>query len=201
MGRLGIKTAVFGFLCNFILFLLKLYVGISASSLAIYCDAINNLGDTLSCIIALAGFFLVLKMDEKRGGRAQSLAGFVIGLILAFTGAYCTYNGFERLAYPVSLAYTNKYAVLVGVTVFVKLAMGLIYLRINRKQKSTVIKALIADSFMDCGITCAVLMSFYLSSRINFAIDGFVSIIIGIAVASGAIKNIIAEAKHLINDD
>lgn len=200
MGRIGIKTAVFGISCNIILFFVKLYVGISSSSLAIYCDAVNNLGDTFSCIIALAGFIFVAKTDEKGGTKVQSLAGFVIGLILAFTGGYCVYNGFERLMYPVPVSYTNKYAVLIGVTVLVKLIMGLIYLNINKRHKSTVIKTLVLDSFLDCGITAAVLMSFYLANRIQFAVDAFVSVAIGIFVAVNAVKTIVSEAKYLINN-
>lgn len=77
-----ILTAVFGILANFILFAVKLYIGISSNVLCIYCDAVNNLGDCLSCIIALIGFILILKLNETKGKRAEALAGFVIGIII-----------------------------------------------------------------------------------------------------------------------
>lgn len=66
MGKTGVKTAVFGLTVNFVLFLIKLYVSISSGSLAIYCDGINNLGDTFSCIIALVGFALAIRLNEKK---------------------------------------------------------------------------------------------------------------------------------------
>lgn len=200
MGKTGVKTAVFGFTLNFVLFLIKLYVSISSGSLAIYCDGINNLGDTLSCIIALIGFIFAIKLNERKSSRAQALASFVIGLILAVTGAYFAYNGVERLLYPVQISYLFRYAVLIAITIIVKLVMGIVYLRVNKKHPSPVYKALITDSFLDCVITACTLMSLTLSVKINFAIDGIISVVIGITVAISAVKSIVEQSKYLIND-
>lgn len=200
MGKTGVKTAVFGFTLNFVLFLIKLYVSISSGSLAIYCDGINNLGDTLSCIIALIGFIFAIKLNERKSSRAQALASFVIGLILAVTGAYFAYNGVERLLYPVQISYLFRYAVLIAITIIVKLVMGIVYLSVNKKHPSPVYKALITDSFLDCVITACTLMSLTLSVKINFAIDGIISVVIGITVAISAVKSIVEQSKYLIND-
>lgn len=200
MGKTGVKAAVFGLTINFALFLIKLYVSISSGSLAIYCDGINNLGDTLSCIIALVGFALAIRLDEKKSSRAQSLASFVIGLILAFTGAYFAYNGIERLMYPVPISFLYKYAILISVTALAKLIMGIVYFKINRKHTSPVYKTLIMDSFLDCAVTLSTLISLTLSVKINFAIDSILSIVIGIAVATSAVKTLWAQCKYLIND-
>lgn len=200
MGKTGVKAAIFGLTVNFALFLIKLYVSISSGSLAIYCDGINNLGDTLSCIIALVGFALAIRLDEKKSSRAQSLASFVIGLILAFTGAYFAYNGIERLMYPVPISFLYKYAILISVTALAKLIMGIVYFKINRKYASPVYKTLIMDSFLDCAVTLSTLISLTLSVKINFAIDSILSIVIGIAVATSAVKTLWAQCKYLIND-
>lgn len=200
MGKTGVKTALFGLTLNFILFLIKLYVSISSGSLAIYCDGINNLGDTLSCIIALMGFLFAIKLNETKSSRAQSLASFVIGLILAITGGYFAYNGVERLLYPVQISYSFKYAVLIAITILVKLVMGIVYLSVNKKHPSPVYKALITDSFLDCVVTACTLMSLTLSVKINFAIDGIISVAIGLAVAVSAVKSIAEQSKYLINN-
>ncbi len=200
MGKLGIKTAVFGLAANFILFLIKLYISISSNSLAIYCDALNNLADTLSCVIALIGFIIILKVNEKKSKRIQSLSSFLIGTVLSCVGLYFAYNGLERLMYPVAVSYSKKYALLVGITVLVKIAMGIFYIFINKKQSSPVFKALILDSFLDSAITVAALMGFSLTTKVNFAVDGIFSIIIGTAVAISALKTAYKQAKFLIND-
>lgn len=200
MGKTGVKAAIFGLTVNFALFLIKLYVSISSGSLAIYCDGINNLGDTLSCIIALVGFALAIRLDEKKSSRAQSLASFVIGLILAFTGSYFAYNGIERLMYPVPISFLYKYAILISVTALAKLIMGIVYFKINKKHASPVYKTLIMDSFLDCAVTLTTLISLTLSVKINFAIDSILSIVIGITVAISAVKTLWAQCKYLINE-
>lgn len=200
MKSIGIKTALFGLSANFILFLIKLFVSISSGSLAIYCDGINNLGDTMSCIIALVGFILMSKLDERKNNRIQALAAFIIGLILAFTGAYFAYNGIQRLMYPVAISYIYKYAILIGITIFVKLAMAIIYTLINRKKASPVFKTLIIDSALDCAITLSTLLSLTLSVKINFAIDSIMSIVIGIIVTINAVKTVFSHGKYLINE-
>lgn len=200
MEKLGIKSAIFGFLSNFFLFLLKLYIGISSGSLAVYCDSINNLADTLSCTIAFAGFILIMKLDEKRGTRVQALSTFVISLVLMITGAYFAYNGMERTLYPINVSFSKIYFILLILTVFVKILMGIVYIYVNKKHSSTVFKGLIVDSFLDCAITLAAILGFTLSVKINFAIDGIISIIIGLAVAISSVKTAYSQAKFLIND-
>lgn len=200
LNRAAIKSAVFGLAVNFLLFLLKLYIGISSNSLSIYCDAVNNLGDTFSCIIGLSGFYFVVKLDEKRGKRVQSLASFVIGAVVAVTGAYFAYSGLERLMYPTPVAYSKKYAVLIFITIFIKLIMGFVYLRAYKKTRSPVIKTLTFDSFTDAVITLAAFLGFTLAESIEFAIDGAVSVIMGIAVAVAALRTVAAQAKYLVND-
>lgn len=200
MGKKGVFGAVFGLAMNFALFLVKLFVSISSGSLAIYCDGINNLGDTLSCIIALVGFVLIIRHGEKKSMRIQSLASFVIGLILAFTGAYFAYNGVERMMYPVAISYLTKYAVLIAVTIIVKALMGIVYYILNKNSKSPVFKALITDSILDTVITISALLSLTLSVKINFAIDSIISIAIGTIVCVSAVKTVVSQGKYLIND-
>lgn len=201
MGKTGIKTAFFGVSCNFILFLIKLYVGISTNSLAIYCDSINNLGDTFSCLIAILGFIFVLKTnEEKKGGRIQSLSSFVIGLIVAVTGASCVYSGLERFMYPLPISYSRNYALLISATALVKLIMGLVYIRINKKNPSPVFKTLILDSFLDFAITVSAVSSFFLIEKLGFTIDGIVGIAIGTVIFISSAKSVWQQAKNLVND-
>ena len=200
MEKLGIKAVTFGFLSNFFLFLLKLYIGISSGSLAVYCDSINNLADTLSCTVAFAGFLFIMKLDEKRGTRVQALSALIISLVLMVTGAYFAYNGMERTIYPINVSFSKIYFILLILTVFVKILMGIVYISVNKKHPSSVFKGLIVDSFLDCAITLAAILGFTLSVKINFVIDGIISIVIGLAVAISSAKTAYTQAKFLIND-
>lgn len=200
MNKIGIKATALGVIFNTVLFFAKFYVGISTNSLSIYCDAINNLGDTFACLIAVLGFFLARKVTELKSQKIQSLCTFVISLIIAATGAYFVYNGLQRLMYPLRIAYSEEYAYIIIATVFAKILMGLMYMAFNKKVSSPVLKAMILDSFLDCAVTIFALMGLFLITKVNFAADGIFAIIIGTAVTVSAVKSTIEQSKFLINN-
>lgn len=200
MGKVGIKTAVFGFIVNLALFFVKLYVGISSNSLSIYCDAVNNLADVFSCAVVFGGFVLTLKLSERKGAKVQALLSFVIGLVVVFTGLMFVYNGTERLLYPVQVSYSKIFAAIVIATIIVKILMAAVYYFINKKTPSPVFKTLVLDSVLDTSVTIMAFLGFSLIEKVNFAVDGIFGIVIGLIVAAGAVKTVFEQAKFLIND-
>ena len=200
MKNIHITAVSIGAIVNLGLFFTKLYVGISTNSLSVYCDAINNLGDTFACMIALLGFAIAKRTEEKKQQRIQSLCTFVISIIICATGAYFIYNGLERLMYPLQISYSKQYAVIISITILIKILMGLMYMAFNDKKPSPVLKALITDSFLDCAITVFALMGLFLITKVRFAIDGIFAVIIGTLVTVSAFKNLIGQAKYLVND-
>lgn len=200
MKKIGIIATILGVVLNLGLFFTKLYVGISTNSLSIYCDAINNLGDTFACIIATMGFVLTVKMSEIKSDRLQSLCTFVINIFIAVTGGYFVYNGLERLMYPLKIVYSTEYAIIIIATIAVKIAMGFMFSAFNKKANSPVLKALVLDSFLDCAITLFVLIGLFLIGKLNLAVDGIFAIITGSIICISAVKGLFEQAKYLINN-
>lgn len=200
MKNIHITAVSIGGLVNLGLFFAKLYVGISSNSLAVYCDAINNLGDTFACIIGIIGFIIAKKTGERKQKRIQNLCTFVISIIICVTGAYFVYNGMERLMYPLKISYSNEYALIISITIAVKIIMGVMFIAFNKREPSPVLKALVTDSFLDCGITLFTLMGLFLIVKVQFAVDGIFAIVIGTAVTVSSLKNLIQQAKYLVND-
>lgn len=198
MKNVAIQAGALGLLLNFLLFLTKLYIGISSNSLAIYCDAVNNLGDTFACMVGIGGFLLIKKLGETPSLRAQSLCTFVISLLIAVTGVFFVYHGTERLMYPVPVSYLVKYAVLLAVTIVVKLLMGLMFRLFYKKAPSSVLRALELDCYLDCFITLSALMSLVLVDKVHFAVDGTFAVIAGGIITVSAVRNIVKESKFLI---
>ena len=198
MKNAGLKAVIFGAVLNFTLAVIKLYIGISSNLLTIYCDAVNNLADNFSCVLAIGGFILVKKLGERQSERAQSLCTFVISAIVAVTGIYFVYNGLERFLYPTPVVYSIKYAVLIAITVGVKIFMAVMYKAFNKHENSDVLRALVTDSVLDCFITVAALMSLFLVSKLNYAVDGVFAVVTGGIITVSAIRSLIKEAKFLV---
>ncbi len=200
LKKAGVFAAVFGIGANFGLFLAKLYVAISSASLSIYCDAVNNLLDIGSCAVALLAFALMARLKEKPAQRLQSLCAFVIELIVAGTGLYFLYNGLQRALYPIPISYSYKYAAVIAATIPAKALMAFIYSRFNKGLNSGIIKALVLDSVLDCGITAFTLIGLILVPKAGFAADGVFALVLGGIITARAARGIIGEARALIND-
>lgn len=106
----------------------------------------------------------------------------------------------ERLMYPLKISYSNEYALIISITIAVKIIMGVMFIAFNKREPSPVLKALVTDSFLDCGITLFTLMGLFLIVKVQFAVDGIFAIVIGIAVTVSSLKNLIQQAKYLVND-
>ena len=64
-GRYATLSGITGIIVNFLLFLVKLIVGILSSSVAIIADAFNNVSDAGSSLITMLGFRLSSKHVDK----------------------------------------------------------------------------------------------------------------------------------------
>lgn len=199
-NKIHIAAMSVGAAVNFVLFAVKLYIGISSNSLSVYLDAINNAGDILVCIIALISFILIKKLGGRESARAQSLCSFVVYIVITVTGCYFIYNGIERIMYPMPVSYTYKYAAAISATIPVKILLGLFYRKFNKKAQSPVLSALERDSFLDCFVTLFSLMSIILVPMVQFAADGIFAVITGSIITVGAVKNVKKEILFLVRD-
>ena len=169
---------------NFALFFIKLYIGLSTNSIAVYADSLNNGLDTVSCTTAFAGIALLTKKTSPRYpygfGRAQDLTDFFMSVSVIVTGFYFGYISLERLMYPVPVWFSVRYAVIIGVTAAVKALLGVFFRIAHKRVKSGTLKAMSFDSFLDFFITVSTLISMTLSDKAGFSLDGVIGIVIAV---------------------
>lgn len=192
-------------LINFILFAVKLYIGLRTNSLCIYTDSMNNLADTLSAGLGFLGLFFVAKNPTARFpygfGRLESLTGFVMAAIMTAAGFSFAYRSLERFFAPVPVWFSTKYAVTIAATCVVKLGMGVLLRAFRRRGgDSPVIRTLELDSFMDFSVTLATLISFSLTNYVHFVLDSVLGLVISVAIAAAGIRLILSAAAALIGE-
>lgn len=187
---------------NFILFLVKLYVGIAVSSLSIYTDAMNNLLDCVTGLVALGGFVLLTKSRNKKYpfgyGRAEDIVSFVMSAVIFLAGCAFAYSSVERILYPTPVAYAMKYVKVICITAAVKLFLAVFLKKQTVKNPSDVIKSMYFDSVLDFFITLSVVLSFTVSIYTGIVIDGIVGLVISIMIASNGIKLMVPTVKKLM---
>lgn len=196
--RIKTKKCIFavaaGAAVNLLLFFVKLYIGLSSNSIAIYADSLNSLTDFAVCIAAAIGFHLASSVSDEKypfgKGRAEVLTELLVSVVILVSGGAFAYMSFERILYPVPVWYSSVYAVIIATTAAIKLAMAFFFSKISAKLGSDVIKGIATDSKIDFFVTACTLVSFALASKTELSLDGFAGLLISIALIAEGIKSV-----------
>ena len=199
-----LSAGSFAFVCNLMLFAVKLYVGLASGSISIYSDGINNFFDCLSGALAVGAFVALGRIKNEEGEkivrRTQSLLSFVMSVIVAFSGFYFTYNSLERFVYPTPVNYLEKYLYLILGTTAAKLMMIFVFRYLGKKADSPVIKVMAVDGVLDFFVSGVTVLTLILTKSGGYAYDAVAGVVIGVIITVGAIKLVVSSVKQIIFD-
>lgn len=148
-ARTGRRVALAGTCASGLLAALNITVGILASSTSVFATGVEFAGDVLASGVVLLGMIAAVKPadeDHPYGhGRVESLAAFVVGLILAVGGAGICWNSLQG----VGAAHRPPGAAAVAVllfAIFARAIMSAVKFRVGRRIRSA---SLVADAWND----------------------------------------------------
>lgn len=199
----AIVTMSVGLAVNIALFATKLFVGLACNSISILSDAINNLGDTLACIISVLSFVMLKKRSKNLSfgyGRMEYVADFLMAIIVCCVGGGFLYTAIERMILTYLLTFTWRYFIIIAITALIKVGLGFFYLGKNKKINSGVLKASAIDSFTDAGITAMTLIGYALNRYAKLRIDAIFGIAISAFMLANGLKLLISSIKILLGE-
>lgn len=179
----GRMSGIVGIICNALLCISKMIVGLVSGSVSVTADAVNNLSDASSSVISLLGFKLAERpADEEHPyghGRYEYLSGLMVALLIMVIGVELLKSGIDKIIHPSDVEFSIVTASVLIVSIAVKLWMALFNGKIGKKIKSETLAATAADSRNDVISTSAVLIAAVISRFTDLQLDGFM----GTAVA------------------
>jgi len=102
--RYGKFASIVGIASNFLLFFIKITVGIIFNSVSITADAINNLSDSGSALVTLVGFKISGKPADSKHpyghARMEYIAGLIVSFIVLFLGFQMGKASIEKILHP-----------------------------------------------------------------------------------------------------
>ena len=180
----GRMAGVVGIVCNLLLAASKLAVGLFSGSISIAADAVNNLSDTASSVITLAGFRMASKPADKEHpfghARFEYIAGLSVAILIMVIGIELAKSSFARILSPAPVRYNAVALAVLGLSILVKLWMALFNRSIGRRIHSPALIATFADSRNDVVATAAVLAAAAVAWATGLSLDGWM----GLAVAA-----------------
>lgn len=190
-GAVGTLAGITGIVCNILLFVLKLTVGLWSGAVSIVADALNNLTDSAGSIVALLGFRLAQRpadRDHPYGhARYEYLSGVIIAALILFIGVELVKVSVQRIFAPASLIYSWATLIVLACSIGIKLWMCVFYRRLGRRIGSSTLKAAAIDSRNDVLASAAVLVGCVLGWRFHIHVDGYIGLAVALFILYSAI--------------
>lgn len=139
-GRIIVRTSVIGIVVNILLAAFKAAVGITANSIAVLLDAVNNLSDALSSVITVVGAKLAGRKPDKEHpfghGRIEYLSAMIIAAIVFYAGLTSLWESGKKIIEPEAADYSALSLVIIAVAVIVKIVLGRYFKRQGQAAES-----------------------------------------------------------------
>ena len=209
----GKLAALIGIFSNFLLFLIKMIIGIISFSVSIIADSINNLSDMATSIATLVGFHIASRPADKEHPygheRIEYITGLIVSVFIIFIGGILGFTSILKIInYKVEdIDYIVTY-ISIGILVFaiiLKVLQCICYRSIAKIISSPALKAAAADSLNDCISTGAVLIGTVIililsivKIDVPFSIDGILGVLVSLFVIVSGIKLVKDEIDPLI---
>lgn len=198
-SSIGKLAGLTGIVCNCLLTVLKLVIGLLVGSMAIIADGVNNLSDAASSLTTLLGFRMAQRpADEQHPyghARYEYLSGLAVAALILLIGAELVKSSIAKIIKPEPIDISAATIALLAASVAVKLWMSGFYKTLGKKINSTALYATSVDSRNDVISTCAVLLGCLVNYLFGLNIDGYV----GLAVAIFILYSSVGIAKDTIS--
>ncbi len=198
----GTLSGVVGIICNFILSLSKIAVGVIIGSISVMADGLNNLSDMGSGLITMVGFKMAAKPADKDHpfghGRMEYLSAFVVAMLILLVGFELIKSSVEAL---IAGEPAPKYPIIVyivlGISVVVKFWLFVFNKKLGKKLSSDALFATSQDSRNDAIATVVIILSAVCSRFVPAYIN--LDAIMGLLVGLFIIYSGIGAAKETVD--
>ena len=192
-GTLG---GIVGIICNLILCIIKITVGLISGSISILADGFNNLSDKGSSLVTIIGFKLAGKpadRDHPFGhGRMEYMSAFIVSVLILIVGIDLMESSVKSLINNTKTPTYGTLAIIVLIiSVLVKLWMFAFNRKLGNKISSDVLKATAKDSLNDSLATTAILVSVGVSLLVPlpFNLDALMGVLVSIFILWSGISS------------
>lgn len=178
-----------GIICNLILCVIKITVGLISGSISIMADGFNNLSDMGSSLITIIGFKLAGKPADKDHpfghGRIEYISAFIVAMLILIVGVDLFESSVSALINNNTAPAYSLWAIIVlAVSVLIKFWMFLFNKKLSNKISSEVLLATAKDSLNDAIATAVILLSVAVTKFVTlpFNLDALMGILVALFI-------------------
>ena len=186
-----VRTSVIGILANVFLAAFKAAVGLTAHSIAIVMDAVNNLSDAASSVITIVGTKLAGKEPDRKHpfgyGRIEYLSAMVISLLVLYAGVTAFVESVKKIIHPETPDYSALSLIIVAVAVLVKIILGRYVKRVGEKVNSDSLINSGEDATLDSVISASTLLAAGIYLIFHVSLEAWLGAVIAAVIIKSGI--------------
>ena len=186
-----IRTSVVGILANVFLAAFKAVVGLTANSIAIVMDAVNNLSDAASSLITIVGTRLAGKEPDRKHpfgyGRIEYLSAMVISLLVLYAGVTAFVESVKKIIAPDTPDYSATALIIVAVAVAVKILLGRYVKKAGERVNSDSLVHSGEDATLDAVISASTLVAAGVYLLFHVSLEAWLSAVIAAVIVKSGI--------------
>ena len=190
--RTIIRTSIIGILANVFLAAFKAFVGLTANSIAIVMDAVNNLSDAASSVITIVGTKLAGREADKKHpfgyGRIEYLSAMVISLLVLYAGVTAFVESVKKIIHPDTPDYSAVVLVIVAVAVIVKILLGRYVKNVGEKVNSDSLINSGEDAKLDAVISASTLVAAAVYLIFHVSLEAWLGAVIALVIIKSGIE-------------
>ena len=185
-GAYANLAGIVGIITNLMLFIIKLFVGLFSNSVSILADAFNNLSDAASSIITIVGFKMANKPADAEHpfghGRIEYITAMIVSFMVMLVGLQFVKTSFQKIINPTPVTFELLPFILLLISIGFKFWLSKFNKSIGNKINSSTLKATATDAMGDVFTSTTVVISFLISKFTTLSIDGYIGIIVALAI-------------------
>ena len=187
-----VKTSIVGILANVFLAAFKAVVGLTANSIAIVMDAVNNLSDAASSVITIVGTKLAGKEPDKKHpfgyGRIEYLSAMLISILVLYAGVTAFVESVKKIIHPDTPDYSAAALIIVAVAVVVKIVLGRYVKSVGEKVKSDSLINSGEDATLDSVISASTLVAAGIYLIFHISLEAWLGAIIAAVIVKSGVE-------------
>ncbi|HHU02921.1 MAG: cation diffusion facilitator family transporter [Christensenellales bacterium] len=188
-GRL---TSFAGLAINLSLFIGKVVASFLTNSLAIRADAVDNLTDCFTNLLALFSFYASARPADREHPyghmRLEMLLSLLVGMSILYLGGSTLVESVKKILNPESINFHVAAVIVMCLSILFKIWLRRFYTIIAERINSEMLRATAADSMSDIIRTSGVLLSLLLSHIFGINLDGVVGFIISLLIIKNGVE-------------
>ncbi len=182
----GVLSSITGIVLNLILAGAKYAAGVLSGSISITADAINNLSDAGSSIVAFFGVKISAKPADKDHpyghGRVEYISALIVSFFVLFMGIELLKDSIAKIISPEPVTFSFLSLAILIISIICKLWLGLFNKKLGKKINSAPMMAVMKDSFSDCLATGVAAVSIIVSAFSDINIDGYLGVVVAMFI-------------------